>query len=175
MSRRRLFFALWPDQDTRRAIVARRKLLPEDAGDQVPDYNLHMTLLFLGECPEGSLREIQAAAGELRVPAFDLLLDRFGCFPGARVLWLGGGAPKAADELVGGLTGAMKEIVPELNRGPWRPHVTLFRKTDTRPDSLPDPEPVNWPVTGFGLVESLPGRPYQVLRTWPLIISPDVA
>lgn len=166
-STRRLFFALWPDEAVRRGIVESRKRLGAISRRRVPDHNLHLTLAFLGDRPAGELADIETAADTLSASAFDLVLDRFGWFARAGVVWLGGEAPEAARTLAAGLGEAVGALGIDLDRRPFRPHVTLFRKVRRRP-GLPAPEPLDWPVRDFVLVESIPGWSYQVLRTWSL-------
>jgi len=162
---RRLFFALWPDQSTRGAIVARRQALEHWLSRPVPEHNLHLTLLFLGNQPTERLDHIEAAADAIRSPSFELLLDRFGEFERARVVWLGGAAPEAGRGLAETLERSMRGLGLDFDRRPWVPHVTLFRKVDDG-RNLPPVAALRWPVREFSLIESIPSRPYQVLRTW---------
>lgn len=166
-STRRLFFALWPDEVTRLGIVDRRERLGGVGRRRVPDHNLHLTLVFLGNQPADRLPEFAAAAEEIDGAGCTLELDRFGWFARARVLWLGGEAPAPLIELQAGLQRRMLELDLRLDEWPFRPHVTLFRQVSRRPH-LTDPEPLSWPVRDFVLVESLPGAPYRVLRRWEL-------
>lgn len=163
---RRLFLALWPGDGVRWEIASRRDLLGTP-GRPVPDHNLHLTLLFLGNCPAGALPVIREAAGDVRAGGFDLLLGAFGYFPRARVVWLGGEVPAAGRALVSDLSDAMRAAGIGFDRRRWQPHVTLFRKVSRRP-ALPAPPPLKWPVREFVLVESVPGKPYRVLKTWHL-------
>lgn len=164
---RRLFFALWPDEAIHEAMVERRALLGELSRRRVPDHNLHATLLFLGNQPADRLAQIEAAAGEVSGESFRLHLDRFGWFARARVVWLGGEAPEAAQALVGRLGKAMSMLGLTFDERPFKPHVTLFRGVSRRPD-LPTPEPIDWPVREFALIESIAGQPYRLLRTWSI-------
>ena len=164
---RRLFFALWPDPDIRSAIAQRQDALGRLSRRRVPEDNLHATLLFLGDVRADLVEPIAAAAGDVRGAPFEMVLDRFGWFARARVVWLGGPAPAAGKGLVAELAGAMAGIGVRADRRPWVPHVTLFRKVGGRP-ALPEPDPIHWQVEECALVESVPGRPYQVLRTWRL-------
>lgn len=50
----------------------------------VPPENLHLTLVFLGEVPEPTLVDVDAAFGKVRVPAFELTLAGLGMFGGAK-------------------------------------------------------------------------------------------
>ncbi len=164
---RRLFFALWPGEDVRRGIVERREMLGRVSRKRVPDHNLHLTLLFLGDQPGERLGEFEAAAGAIRGEPCELRLDCFGWFPRAGVLWLGGEAPEALQELQAELHMRIGELGIDLDRRPFRPHVTLFRKVAHRPD-LPTPSPLSWPVRQFALVESIPGQPYRRIGRWPI-------
>jgi RNA 2',3'-cyclic 3'-phosphodiesterase len=164
---RRLFLALWPDEHIRSGIVARREVLGTDCPRRVPDHNLHLTLLFLGDQPADRVAAIETAVTAVEGRPFACVLDRFGWFPGARVLWLGGEAPDAMQILYAGLVEAMTGLGIRMDRRPLRPHVTLFRKVARRPE-LPRPEPLTWTVVRFELVESVPGRPYRVLKSWSL-------
>lgn len=164
---RRLFFALWPEAPVREAIRARRRALGRLSRKRVPGHNLHLTLLFLGNQPAVRVDAILEAAATVRGSEFMLRLDRFGHFARARVVWLGGEAPVAGSALAASLAAAMEGLGLIFEHRPWRPHVTLFRGVTRRP-ALPAPAPVDWRAARFSLVESLPSRPYQVLRSWPL-------
>ncbi|TVQ27431.1 MAG: RNA 2',3'-cyclic phosphodiesterase [Wenzhouxiangella sp.] len=165
---RRLFFACWPDQAVRRELIERRGLIQGLSRRQVPDHNLHLTLLFLGNQPAESVDEIQGVASEISCQSFDLVLDRFGWFPGARVAWLGGPAPPAALALVADLTAAMHRLGLIFDGRAFHPHVTLFRQVAARP-AFPQPPQLDWPIHEFALIESIPSAPYQVLRKWCVV------
>lgn len=166
-SHRRLFFALWPSPEIRAEIVRRRRSIDGLSRRRVPDDNLHLTLLFLGDQPAGRVPEIVDVAGELRATGFELLLDRFGWFARARVAWLGGTAPDGGKTLAAALTARMTALELEFDRRSWVPHVTLFRKVSGRPE-LPAVEPLAWPAERFELIESVPGKPYQPLVSFDL-------
>ncbi len=138
---------------------------------RVPAANLHLTLLFLGEVPADRVESMEAIGGTVaaarRHRPFTLVLDRFGVFDRARVAWLGGPAVEAGRRLVSDLADHVSACGLDVERRAWRPHVTLFRRLAARPQ-LPAMTPIDWPVFDFVLVESSPGRPYQVLRSWPL-------
>lgn len=175
-STRRLFFALWPDEPVRDAIdgaaveAMERGALAGIGGRRVPRHNLHLTLVFLGDVPNREVSILQTRADTVSAAAFALRLDRFGTFPRARVAWLGAEPVAAGEALVGGLHDLADASGLSTDRRPWRPHVTLKRRIDGRatPELSPGPDPIDWPVRDFALIESIPGRPYQVLRTWPL-------
>ena len=171
---RRLFFALWPDEPEREAVVERFQtsgLRDALGGRPVPVHNLHLTLVFLGTVPDECFDRLHAAAGQFPRPGrFSLRLDRFGIFAPARVAWLGAEPVPAAVRLVDALRGVAGTAGVPIDERPWCPHVTLLRRIEGRaaPRLPPPPTPLDWPVRAFALVESIPGRPYQVLRTWPV-------
>ena len=164
---RRLFFALWPAPGIRAGIVERRKLIEGLSRKRVPDHNLHLTLLFLGNQPADRLDDIVAAAGRLQSAAFGLVLDRFGWFARARVAWLGGPATAGGRALAAQLTTEMRTLDLQFDDRPWAPHVTLFRQVRGRP-AFPDIEPLAWPIDRFELIESFPGRPYEAVVRFDL-------
>lgn len=166
---RRLFFALWPDAATRAAIEARRDALGALSKRVVPAANFHVTLVFLGDQPAERLASIEDDAERIRprCRGFALRMDRFGWFARARVAWLGGQPPVPGAALAGELHRGLSALGLAPDARPWRPHITLFRGVTRRPE-LPRPDPLDWDVTSFALVESVPGHPYQVLRTWCL-------
>lgn len=164
---RRLFFALWPDAVVREGLVERRRPLESRFPKRVPEHNLHLTLLFLGNQPAERLEDIEAAAAAIRSPGFELRLDRYGWFERARVVWLGGAAPEDGCGLAAALDQRMERLGLRFDQGPWTPHVTLFRKVDDG-RTLPPVAPLVWSAREFALIESIPSQPYQVLRTWSL-------
>lgn len=162
---RRLFFAYWPDEKIRRAIVERRQLLGKLSRRRVPDHNLHLTLLFLGNQPAERVDDILALADSISAPRTTLALDRFGWFPRARVAWLGGSASARSSGLVADLATGLNEQGLKFDHRPFHPHITLFRQVAKRPD-FPEPPSLDWSPVDFALIESIPCQPYQVLRKW---------
>ncbi|MGH8210965.1 MAG: 2'-5' RNA ligase family protein [Steroidobacteraceae bacterium] len=63
---RRVFFALWPDDELRAAFArATHEAVRVAGGRSVPAHNLHATLLFLGPVAERRIPELQAIAARL--------------------------------------------------------------------------------------------------------------
>nr|WP_277347509.1 RNA 2',3'-cyclic phosphodiesterase [Wenzhouxiangella sp. XN79A] len=169
-----MFLALWPDTALRAAMVERTeraRLVREFGGRRVPAHNLHLTLVFLGNVAAERVDALIDEVGQSTPPGpFTLRLDRFGTFPPARVAWLGAAPVPAALALVEMLIGVACRQGLRIDARSWRPHVTLVRGIDARPSGLLPAldEPIDWAVRDFALIESIPGRPYQVLRTWPV-------
>ncbi|MGH8327142.1 MAG: RNA 2',3'-cyclic phosphodiesterase, partial [Steroidobacteraceae bacterium] len=162
---RRLFFALWPDEAMRRAMIeatrdvvqARRGSDPACGGRPVPAASLHVTLAFLGAVPQRRLQALaqvaQTVAETLRstragedAPGcpLELTFDHLEHWPAARLLCALPAAPPArtvalARSLQARLTAS--GFAPDLK--PFRPHVTVVRKVSC-PSPLTKMSPVAW-------------------------------
>lgn len=167
--RRRVFFALWPDDATRRALVeSTRSCVDAADGRSTPSENLHVTLAFVGESNAAELAAIRAIQPP-RVGGFDLVIDTTGFRKRARILWAAPQrVPPALLALETGLWERLEEIGIERDRRAYLPHVTLARRASR---ANVDIEPVHWFVDEIVLVESILGPPrstYTILETWPL-------
>jgi 2'-5' RNA ligase len=109
---KRLFFALWPDHKTRRAIQeATRTLVQHCDGRPVPPENFHVTLAFLGQQPADLLDDITAVARGIRIGDLELGLDKLGYWPKPRVVWLGpSGKSPALDSLAASLWAGLEGL-----------------------------------------------------------------
>lgn len=168
----RLFFALWPDAATQRALGALAQDLKRGCGGRaVPAHNVHLTLAFLGNVERARLPRLEALAAGIRAARFELAVDRVEFWRHNRIVWAGTPrCPEALQELV---TRLGRELAAEGYRPderPYVPHITLLRNARQPPAVATLPVLV-WPVATFALVESAPrerGRVYEVVRTWPL-------
>ena len=167
--RRRVFFALWPDDATRGAISrATRDAVRSSGGRPIAKERLHVTVAFLGELTGAGL-EAARSVPPIRVGAFELVLDTLGVWPESKILWL---APSSPPDALGELEGRLWDALIERGfRGEERvylPHVTLARRARPVETTV---EPVSFAVADLALVESFPdGRNvhYEVLERWPL-------
>lgn len=174
----RLFFALWPDAALRRRIAdATTRLVDEHdtRGRRLRPDRYHLTLQFLGDfdsLPESLIDAAIVAADDVRVAAFELLLDRAGSFGGTRVGWLG------PTRVPSGLQALWQDLGLALDRhgvphpsnaaSTWTPHVTVLR--GMRRPMVPTIPPLAWSVRGFVLIHSRPGPgDYVVLQQWRLL------
>lgn len=156
-AKRRVFFALWPDDDCRSQLVeAQQKLtLRGDRARLVPSANLHLTLHFIGNVDEPGLAWLQRQAGDLRLPPFEITIDRIGYFKNAGVVWLGCEEP--SDALIG-----LQRTLGLLLRGcgfqagkrHYNPHVTMIRNQSVAVECAKFNR-FQWSVTDFVLVESI--------------------
>lgn len=169
--KRRLFFALWPDSTVRRRLAVASEQVREKAnGRPVPDENLHITLAFLGSVDAEVLACITGAARTLATESFELVIDRAGWWRRTGILWLAPSrAPSALNRLVKALWAALEPCGFWPDYRDFHPHLTIARRC--RRASLPEVEPVHWPVPEITLLESHTGQRgarYTVLDSWPL-------
>jgi len=183
---RRVFFALWPNDEVRAALAhATHKAVRASGGRPVPMHNLHATLLFLGSVVESRLpdliavgsrvasaSEIIAARGE-STP--ELIFERVEFWIKAHVLVATTPAPTGPAHALALALAAMLQretsclgLTPDLK--PFRAHVTLARKV-VRVSRALDMRAVCWGLDGFALVESRTdpeGAQYSVLESFVL-------
>jgi len=172
---RRLFFASWPDAETRGALErACRQAIGASGGRPVAPGKWHVTLAFLGSVPESGLPGIRATAVDLPVEPFELLFDGIEFWPKPQVLVaVCGQQPAAAAALARLLWSRLTPLGLTAELRPLRVHVTLARKVRTPAEGL-SMDPVRWPVRRVALVQSITdpaGARYEVLERWPLAIA----
>ncbi len=98
---RRLFFALWPDEPVRRALLRARGQLEAFNGRPNHRSDLHVTLVFLGAVSAEQQSCVEAVADGIRGKPFELAIDQFGFWPKPRILWCGPSEmPDSLKELV---------------------------------------------------------------------------
>lgn len=176
-AQRRVFFALWPPEQTLQALDA----LADDAasrcaGRRVRRDSLHMTLAFIGAVSPPQLAALRDIAGKVRGEVFDLEVDRISCWRHNRIVWAGcSRVPSRQRRLSDTLGSALEQAGFVLDKRPFTPHVTLARKA--RCDNLPElAQAIPWRVGDFVLVESSllsSGANYRVLDRWPLQTATD--
>ena len=166
----RLFFALWPDEAAASKLAEAAKELALLAGGKpVPPTKIHLTLAFLGDLDEGRLDAAKQAAEGLEHESFEMVLDRWGSFGGARVAWAGCAEPPGAlVRLHADLAQRLRKAGFVLDDRPYSPHVTLARKV-TRTVGRRKAEPIGWRAQEVALVRSVLGKgSYETLKSWPL-------
>jgi 2'-5' RNA ligase len=168
----RLFFALWPAPEVQRALgdIAIRAQR-ECGGRAVAASKIHLTLVFLGDLPRDRAAVLETLASAVKGPSFSMSVDRLEYWRHNRILWAGMDAcPDPLQTLVARMQASLNGAGFRCDQRPYVPHITLLRNARRAPADRRCC-PVEWPVTGFALVESAPrerGREYQVLRSWPL-------
>jgi 2'-5' RNA ligase len=167
----RLFFALWPDDETRATLAALIHTQIRRNGHAVSVANLHITLAFLGNQSPEQRSCLETAATLVTAPSFELVIDRLGHWPRPRIFWAGPSTvPDALTTLVERLNLALAGCgyQPEPRR--FQAHITLARKALRPPAQIQIPV-IDWLARDFCLVESVTGErgvEYRVIGRWPL-------
>jgi len=169
-SRRRLFFALWPDDPVRQALFHWQTHNLSGKVRWVHRADLHLTLHFLGMVDAERIDDLRHLGGESAGDAFSLVLDKVGRWPRPQVLWAApSSVPGDLRELHATLGEGLAGLGFEPEARSYQPHVTLARKVGDEARYGPL-LPVTWPVRELALVESRPGDAphYRPLQRWPL-------
>lgn len=181
----RLFFALWPDENTLDALRSAAPVwLSTWSGRALLPRDLHITLCFLGAVAHAEIPGLCERAAALRAAPFELRLDRLQYWRGSRSLVLTGEQVPAAGRL---LAAQLLQLARDAGLAPadntWRPHLTLMRSVKAPPGDAgaPAPQvlaPMTLRATRFYLAQSHelgaatlaasePPR-YQQIAHWPL-------
>jgi 2'-5' RNA ligase len=162
----RLFFALWPDDDTRARLAEAAR---QWSDRPIAEGNLHMTLHFLGACSDSRQACCIQAAARVRCEPFELQMDYLGGRARSRIQWLAAShPPQTLFRLVDALAGALAACDYQPEKRPFLPHVTLSRKV-RKPQVKTGLPAITWGIREFVLAESLQvdGRThYRVRERW---------
>lgn len=161
----RVFFALWPDDATRAALLA---LQASMRGRVIPYDNLHMTLAFLGQQPVSLLPVLKDILTHLPPLASKLVLDRLGYFTRKKIAWIGSHkVPDALPDLQRELVQAIVQSGIDYRiEQSFKAHITLARDAELPPDITFTP--VEWHASQIALVQSSTqarGAVYQVVAS----------
>jgi 2'-5' RNA ligase len=143
--------------------------------------SLHLTLRFIGEVPDDTAADIDAALAGIEAPGFDLVLDGVGMYGSnrhARVLWAGVERSEPLAHLQGKVESALVRCGLAAEERKFSPHVTLARLRDAPKErvgrfleerGLFRAGPMR--IDHFTLYRSLLGKGgavYEALREYPL-------
>lgn len=166
----RFFFALWPDQVTRKAIVNCHSQLSLSGRLTAPS-KLHLTLLFLGKLNVNQQQKIIQHAEQIHCPEFEMCLTHTDYFKKSKVVWLGlTSTPAVLSDLHNKLLSAAEKCqlaALATKTDTFTPHVTLARRS-----VFPGTQQVTaitWHVKSFVLVESIDtasGVKYQIIKNF---------
>jgi len=169
----RLFFALWPEEETlRRLQPVVQRLKRASPARWLPAERLHLTLAFLGAIEAERLPAVLRCGQAVSADPGGLLLDRVEYWRGPGVICLtSSGEHSGVDELAAELAKRLRDSTFALEKRPFRAHLTLARKCSRAPPEAALSEPIRWPLRAFSLVESIATREgscYRILASWPL-------
>lgn len=138
----RLFFAVNFTDNTRSRLISLRDELRAHSshGSFSSPENLHLTLVFLGECNMKQLSAAKAALAEISLGSFDININCIGRFKRDRgdIWWAGIEKNKALLLLQNSLAEKLVTKGFKLEQRSYHPHVTLGREviTDTQPKEI---------------------------------------
>ena len=142
----RLFIAINFNNDTRSRLLALRDELrgKSKTGNFSAPENLHLTLVFLGECDSKQTAGVKATLCGLSIEPFDMAVDRIGRFRrgGGDIWWAGLRESKPLIDIQYNLTDKLAAMGFALERRKYSPHITLGREVVT--------EAVPWEIEPFG-------------------------
>ncbi len=174
---KRLFFALWPDDETRDKVAALSKAIKTGGLKKVNTGNIHVTLVFLGNIDEAQETAIRLGADEITSPPFQIDFDRLTVWRRAGILCLTASEQiQSLMDLVEALKVVARTNDVEVETRSYRAHVTLARKAWRKPEI--ETETLSWRADSFALVESVSGNEgiqYRVLQSWPLTTEKAVS
>jgi 2'-5' RNA ligase len=156
VSKKRIFFALWPSQKQRKKIEAAIEPYKAAlAGKWTDRDNWHVTLVFIGSFPGKDIAALQAAASRIQCPAISLGFERIDYWKRPKIMCLlAGFVPNPLTDLVNSLQSVAGRFGFEPEKRPYRPHMTIARKAGFfEPIVLAQPLTLQW--SRFELVESI--------------------
>jgi len=142
----RLFVAINFSPETRSGLLALRDELRSrsEAGNFTVPENIHLTLVFLGECDIKEVGVIQSAMDAVNLAEFQLNIDRLGRFkrPDGDIWWAGVQESKPLMQLQKDISIKLGDAGFAQEKRKYSPHITLARRVA----SAATP----WPITPFG-------------------------
>lgn len=147
----RLFMAINFNNDTRSRLLSLRDELRSHAerGNFSLPENLHLTLVFLGECSAGQSSAIKSVMDKVVFEPFDIQVERVGRFKrddphraSGDTWWAGLHGSKPLLDLQQTLTDKLTAEGFSLDKREYKPHITLGREVVT--DAVP------WKMDPFG-------------------------
>jgi RNA 2',3'-cyclic 3'-phosphodiesterase len=168
-----MFYATFPDADTRERIAAVSRMLElQAASRRVTPENYHMTLAFVGEVSASEVTTLREIGRAQRAPGFTVRFDAYRYWPEAKVIVAAAREVPTALQL---LWRQLQESLAKHNlaRDPkrLRPHVTIARKVSQAP-VLQAMAAFDWKMQALSLMRSDTSGAasrYTVVESWPLL------
>ncbi len=167
----RLFFALWPDEETRTQLDNVTRQFKNEDIRRVKKSNLHITLEFLGEVSDETCQNLIDEISKLRGNAFSLELTTIGWWKKPQNLWIGTKQiPTPLLNLVKSIKTCVKQQGLKPDQRVYKPHVTIARKVKCK-KTLESQFSIKWNVSSFALIVSKStdaGVEYHPIKEWSL-------
>ena len=167
----RLFYALWPDDDTRVALAeAAARIDLRDASLVRPE-NLHITVRFLGTISDELTDQLRFSQPVQGLGQFTLEINDVGWWRSSQVAWLAPlVVPPQMEEMVFKVQEHLAKWDITQKKGPFTPHVTVARNARRAPRVFGSIA-VEWRVDSVALILSKTepiGAYYEVQNRWSL-------
>ena len=169
----RLFFAAFPDGESRQRIAAAARALElKGAPAYLPPEKYHVTLIFIGRVSDSVVQAVREIGEAQRVECVSLRFDRWEYWDGARaVVASSPDRPESLVHLRASLAAGLTRCGVAFDDKPLRPHITVARKLVQAP-VLPELSEFSCTLRAFSLVSSVTapgGSVYTVVDSWPLL------
>ena len=119
--------------------------------------NLHLTLVFLGECNPQQVNVVKTVIDNIGFADFTLALNKVSYFKrdGGNTWWIGLKESKPLSDLQADLCNSLEEKGVMLENRKYAPHITIGREVKMRPEYVqPDAQQVGFNVTSIELMKS---------------------
>ncbi|MBK8816778.1 MAG: RNA 2',3'-cyclic phosphodiesterase [Methylococcaceae bacterium] len=150
---KRLFFALWPNENAREQCIHVLNSVSLKQARPVQAANIHVTLLFLGNLDLAKEESLRRELMNVSVPSITLLFNRLSFWEKSGVICLTAtdSCPEI-ESVVENLEKLARKSTIQVDRRPFKPHVTLVKNVKTQIELKF--EPIIWHSDSFCLVES---------------------
>ena len=140
----RLFVAINFNDNTRARILSLRDDIRSRStrGNFSASENLHLTLVFIGECSPSETEKAKAILDTVEFDPFEVTIDRLGTFSRGSLWWAGLRADKPLMNLQYEIAYKLALCGFEIDGREYSPHITLGREIVT--DAIP------WRIEAFG-------------------------
>ena len=155
----RLFIAINFPDEIKTTVAEIRNNMKETAlrGNFSFDENLHLTLVFLGECDFQQMKTVKTVMGDTLFPKFTLMLDKVGHFKrdGGHTWWIGLKESKPLSDLQANLSERLRQKGFMLENRSFTPHITIGREVKMQPGTVQsEMQQVGFNVTSIELMKS---------------------
>ncbi|MDZ7719686.1 MAG: RNA 2',3'-cyclic phosphodiesterase [Balneolaceae bacterium] len=110
--------------------------IPEQAGwKKTSLHQMHLTLVFLGDCSAQEKDEIHKILSEIEFTPFDMVIEGLGAFPNEsapRIIWAGVQHCEELINLQQSISDSLKDYIKSKHSDSYIPHITLARKKSNK-------------------------------------------
>jgi 2'-5' RNA ligase len=168
----RIFFAIELNQAVKTKLLGfQDRLLTIDA-NPIKAENFHITLCFLGNVSEPKIESILDGLNAPSMASFKVSIRHPLYFSSSKIMGLSVDYGKnQLTQLKSHIENQLQTIAHfDLEKQPYKPHVSLFRKVEQLPEHLPV-FGQDFPIDSFCLMASVPTKKsvrYEVIEEWRL-------